>query len=115
MRRPSTIAILTVAFLIALAGTFSLAWRAGRHARRLHWENEPIRPWMSVPFIAHTHHVSTDSLFRAIGLPPHHHDRRPLRIIAREEHKPVAELMQQLDRALAAQGHVHPAPMGKAP
>jgi hypothetical protein len=110
VRRPSTVLILAVAFSVAVAGTFLFALRAGRHARLLRYENEPIRPWMSVPFIAHTHHVPADVLFRAIGLPPHQHDRRPLRLIAREEHRPIDKIIQDLDRALAAEGHLHPAP-----
>jgi len=110
VRRPTSVLILAVAFFVALAGTFVFAVRTGRHARRLHWENEPIRPWMSVPFIAHTHHVPAEILFRAIGIEPQRHDRRPLRKIAREEHRSVAELIRDLDRALAAAGHVHPAP-----
>lgn len=64
VQRPSKSLILVVAFCVAIAGTFILGFRFGRHARRLHWENEPIHPWMSVPFIAHTHHVPSALLFR---------------------------------------------------
>ncbi len=46
-----------LAFALALAGTFVFAYRAGREARHIHAANEPIRPWMSIPFIAHAHHV----------------------------------------------------------
>ncbi|MGA2135339.1 MAG: hypothetical protein ABSH50_23875 [Bryobacteraceae bacterium] len=110
MRRPSTVLVLAVAFFAAVAGTCLFAVRAGRHARLLRWENEPIRPWMSVPFIAHTHHVPAAILFQALGLPPHPHDRRPLRLIAREEHKPIDEVIRDLDHALTAAGHVHSPP-----
>ena len=101
-----------------MAGTFIFAYRAGRNARRLRWENEPIRPWMSVMFIAHTHHVPPALLYRALGMQPQTHDRRPLRLLAREEHRPVADLILDIERALAAAGHTHPAvepPGGKAP
>ncbi len=107
-----------MAFCVAIAGTFIFAFRAGRHAHHLRWENEPIRPWMSVPFIAHTHHVPSAALFRAIGIEPQPHDRRPLRTIAREQHRPVEDLMRDLERALAVAGHTHPSlapPGGKAP
>jgi len=97
-----------VAFVVAIAGTFVFGFRAGRYARHLRWENEPIRPWMSVPFIAHTHHVPPDVLFRAIGLPPYEHDRRPMRAIARAEHRPVDELVRDIEKALADAGHTHP-------
>ena len=107
-----------MAFCVAIAGTFIFAFRAGRHARRLHFENEPIRPWMSVPFIAHTHHVPAAVLFHAIGIEPEQHDRRPLRAIARDQHRPVEDVVRDLERALANAGHTHPVPEsrgGKAP
>jgi hypothetical protein len=107
-----------VAFCVAIAGTFIFAFRAGRHARRLHFENEPIRAWMSVPFIAHTHHVPSAVLFHAIGLEPQQYDRRPLRTIAREQHRPVEDVIRDVERALASAGHTHSAlepPGGKAP
>jgi len=118
VRRPSRGVILAVAFCVAIAGTFVFAYRAGRHARGLRWENEPIRPWMTVPFIAHTHHVPPALLFHALGLEPQQHDRRSLREIAREQHRPVEDAMRDLERALAGAGHTHPSvepPRGKAP
>ncbi len=121
MQRPSNLVILAVAFCVAIAATFIFGIRLSRHARRLRWENEPIRPWMSVPFIAHTHHVPARILYQAIGLEPEPHDRRPLRMIAREQHRPVDDVVRDLERALVNAGHVHPAPSspgsgsGKAP
>jgi len=118
VERPSRLLILAVAFCVAIAGTLIFGFRAGRHARRLHFENEPIRPWMSVPFIAHTHHIPSAILYHAIGLEPQPHDRRPLRAIAREEHRPVEDMIRDVERALASAGHTHPTPeppRGKAP
>jgi len=110
VRRASTVVLLTVALCLAIAGTFIFGYRAGRHAHLLRWENEPIRPWMSVPFIAHTHHVPAHVLYAAIGLEPRPHDRRPLRAIAREQDRTVDDLIRNLEHALAGAGHVHPAP-----
>jgi hypothetical protein len=118
VQRPSRLLILAVAFCVAIAGTFIFAYRAGRHAHRLRWENEPMRPWMSVPFIAHTHHVPATALFQAIGIPPQQRDRRPLRKIAREQNRSVDDLIRTLEGALASAGHTHPAPdaaPGKVP
>jgi uncharacterized membrane protein len=95
-----------LAFLLAIAGTFVFAYRAGRHARQIRAENEPIRGWMSVPFIAHSHHVPASVLFQAIGvLPRQPHDRRSVRRIARDVNRPVAELIAQLQRAIDAAAH----------
>lgn len=105
MKWRSTLAV-GLAFLVAIAGTFVFAYRAGRQARRLHFENEPIRGWMSVPFIAHTHHVPVSVLFQAIGVQPREpHDRRSVRRIAHELNRPVPELMAELQRAIDAASH----------
>ena len=110
VKRPSQLLILAVALCVAIAGTFIFGFRAGRHARHLHWENEPIRPWMTVPFIAHTHHVPPAILFHALGMDPQQHDRRPLRAIARQENRPVENVVRDLEHALTSAGHTHPAP-----
>jgi len=95
-----------LAFLLAIAGAFVLASRAGRQARQIRTENEPIHAWMSVPFIAHTHHVPASVLFQAIGVQPRlPHDRRSVRHIAHDLHRPVPELIAQLQRAIDAAAH----------
>lgn len=78
-------------------------YRAGRQAHRIRMENEPIRAWMSVPFIAHTHHVPASALFAAIGVQPHEpHDRRSIRHLARELNRPVPEVIGELQHAIDA-------------
>ncbi len=97
--------VLGLAFLLAITGTFVFAYRAGRQARQIHSANEPIRAWMSIPFIAHTRHVPAPVLFQAIGLQPEPHDRRSIRHIAHDLKRPVPELMTQLQRAVDAAAH----------
>jgi len=97
--------ILTVglAFILAVAGTFVFATRASRRVRQIRTENEPIHAWMSVPFIAHVHHVPASVLFQAIGVHPREpRDQRSLRRIARDLNRPVPELIAQLQRAIDA-------------
>jgi hypothetical protein len=101
MGQPVRKLIFALALALAIAGTFVFGFRAGRHARRIRWQNEPIHGWMSVPFIAHTHHVAPEILYQAIGLPPHQRDRRPLRRIAREAKRPVADLIRDMESAIA--------------
>ncbi len=96
--------LLAVGLVLAIALTFVFGYRAGRQARRIRWENEPIRSWMSIPFIAHAHHVAPDILYHAIGVTPQPKDHRPLRRIAREQKRPVQQIMQDLNAAIAQNG-----------
>jgi hypothetical protein len=99
---------LGLAFLVAVSVLFIFGYRAARHARYLRSEDQPIHAWMSVPFVAHTHHVATEILYAAIGIAPREHDRRPLRAIARQQHRPVDEVIRDLEKAIAKE-------RGKAP
>ena len=92
--------LLVLGFFLAIAFTFFFGYRAGRTARHVSWQNEPIQSWMSVPFVAHTHHTRSEILFKAIGVPPNPRDRRSIRDIAREEKLPVAELIRTLRNAI---------------
>ena len=95
--------LVALAFVVAIAGTFVFAFRAGRRARHLRAENEPIRAWMSVPFIAHSHHVPPTLLFQAIGVEPRQpRDHRSVRRLAHDLNRPVPELIAQLQRAIDA-------------
>ena len=87
-------------FCLAIAAAFFFTYRAGRIVRHVRWQNEPIQPWMTVPFVAHTRHASEEALFRAIHLKPDPHDRRPIRDIARNERVPVNSLIHDLQEAI---------------
>ena len=92
-----------LAFVLAITFTFVFAARAGRHLRQLRVADEPIHAWMSIPFIAHAHHVPAATLFQAIGVQPRaSYDRRSVRRIAHDLHRPVPELMADLQRAIDA-------------
>jgi len=101
-----------LAFVLAMGGAFLFASRASRRARHFHTANEPIHGWMSIPFIAHSHHVPASVLFQAIGVTPRQpRDRRSVRHIARDLSRPVPELIAQLQRAIDAAAQ----PPGGAP
>jgi hypothetical protein len=110
--------LLVLGLCLAVAFAFFFGYRASRTARHVRWQNEPIQPWMSVPFVAHTHHTRPEVLFQAIGVPPNPRDHRSIRAIARAERLPVDELMRDLRNAIAnAKGSDPQAlpPSGKAP
>ena len=100
-------------FCLAIAATFFFGYRAGRIARHIRFQNEPIKSWMSVPFVAHTFPTGEDVLFDAIHVQPDPRDRRSLREIARTEKVPVSELVHDLQTAIA--NNPSTPPSGKAP
>jgi hypothetical protein len=102
--------LLILGLCLAIAATFFFGYRAGRTARHIRQQNEPIKSWMSVPFVAHTYHVPEDLLFQAIHVAPNPRDHRPIRDIARAEKLPSAELIGELRNAIASAP-----PDGKAP
>jgi len=107
---------LLAGFCLAITATFFFGYRAGRTARHVRWQNEPIQAWMTVPFVAHTHHASEEQLFRAIHVEPNPRDHRPIRDIARTEHVPVRRLIQDLQAAIDSPPAVEAAPpSGRAP
>jgi hypothetical protein len=99
-------------FLAALgvAGLFGV--RAVRRAA--YWRGHRdvmIRPWMSVPYVAHSYRVPPRVLYEALGLKPQPPpDKRPLRLIAREQNRPVEELVGELERAIERERELHPPP-----
>jgi hypothetical protein len=107
------VVILGLVVSLALIVIFSL--RVLRYVR--HPQSEPIRAWMSVPYIAHSYHVPIQDLYSAIGLTGSLHDRRPLMSIAREQGRPVSALIQEITQAIV-QAHptvLPPSPIPSAP
>jgi hypothetical protein len=107
---------LGLALVVAIGATVIFASRAKQNVHRIHSGNEPILAWMSVPFIAHTHHVAAATLFQAIGVQPREpHDRRSLRHLARDLNRPVPELIAQLQRAIDSAAAAPAQPPGGPP
>lgn len=93
--------VLALALVASLAVAALFASRAVHYAKSTRAESEGIRPWMSVPYIAHSKHVPARVLWKALGIPPHSHDRRPIGRIARAQGRPVEELIAALRAAIA--------------
>jgi hypothetical protein len=94
--------LIVIAFLLAAAFAGLFVVRTVRHA--VYWSrhrDETIRPWMSVGYVSHSYRVPPDVLYRAINLNPVPHDRRPLRLIAEQQNRPVAAVTADLEKAIA--------------
>jgi hypothetical protein len=98
-----------IALVLVVLGTGLLAVRTVRRA--VHWRthrDETIRPWMSVPYVAHSYRVPPNVLYQALGIPPQTHDRRPLKQIAREHNRSVDEIISVLKDAIDREHLAHP-------
>lgn len=103
-------------FLVAVVVTSLLMVRAVRRA--VYWRfhrDEPIRAWMSVPYVAHSYRVPPHVLYKAIDLPQDKRDKRPLREIAREQNRPVETLITELQDAIVQARPPYPTPSPPRP
>lgn len=98
--------LLIVALLAAIAITAFFAFRSARSFSGLRGD-VAVEPWMSVPYIARTHHVAPEIIYTAAGLPPDSTDQRPLGSIARAQGRPVGTLIADVEQAIA---HARAAP-----
>jgi hypothetical protein len=98
--------LVLTAFLVITAFT---AFTAVRTARRvIYWRahrDEPIRGWMNVGHVAHSYRVPAAVLYLALGLPEKPPDKRPLREIAKMQHRSMEEI-----RAILLDAIVHARP-----
>ena len=100
-------ALAALALVLSITGLFAV--RTVRRAIywRLH-RDEVIRPWMSIPYVAHSYRVPSHVLYDSLNLfhPPH--DRRPIKEIAKEENRSVEEVIAILQSAIARERREHP-------
>ena len=107
---------LVLALTLALAASGLMALHTVRHVIRMRRAPESIRPWMSIPYIARSRHVPAEVLYKSLGLPPNRRDRRPLGRIARQQGRPVDELIARIETAIAhARGQGPPRQNGSVP
>jgi hypothetical protein len=69
----------------------------------------PIRPWMSVPHIAHAYGVPPHLLFEALQIPPDQGKPRPIGAIARSQQRSVDQVIDEL-RLVIERYHQTPLP-----
>lgn len=94
-----TLALLALALAVALffAVRFMVHW--------VYWQDQrgarpDLEPWMTVGFIAHAWHQPPESIALLIGDPDKLH-RKSLEDIARDQGRPVEDLIAELTAALS--------------
>ena len=101
--------LLILGLVLSLTITVVFTVRAMRHAPRPQVD-EPMRPWMSVTYIAHSYHVPSYVLFQALGLPPKPPDKRPIMDIALAQNRSVETVIADLQNAIIYARPPHPPP-----
>jgi hypothetical protein len=93
---------LVVTLFLLVAGF--TAYRAVHTVRRVvYWQahrDEPIRGWMTVGFVAHSYRVPSHVLYDALGLTDKPRDKRPLREIAKTQHRSMDDVRAILQDAI---------------
>ena len=98
--------LVVMAFVLVVSVTGLFAVRTVRRAIYWHYhQDEPIRAWMNVGYVAHSYHVPPHVLYQALGLPHKPPDKRPLREIAKEQNRSMDEI-----RALLMDAIIHARP-----
>jgi hypothetical protein len=100
--------LVAVAFFLSLALGIVFVIRAVRPAVYWHYhQDEPIRGWMTMGYVAHSYHVPPVVLHQALGL-PEKPDRRPLREIAKAQNRSMDEITTALLGAIARARRPYP-------
>jgi len=111
--------IVVAALVLTVVVTGLFAVRTVRRA--MYWRahrDEVIRPWMSIPYVAHSYRVPPHVLYKALGIPPQAHDRRPLKQVAREQNRSVDEVTSVLRDTITRERANYPRdapPPGRSP
>lgn len=104
-------AVVAVAFVLSLSVAVIFVVRAVRPALYWHYhQDEPIRGWMNIGYVAHSYHVPPYVLHQALGLPLQPPDRRPLREIAKSQNRSMDEIRTVLLDAIVHSRPPYPPP-----
>jgi hypothetical protein len=110
-------AIAALVVVVLLTSVFAV--RTFRRA--IYWRmhrDEVIRPWMSLPYVAHSYRVPPHVLYDALKIEHPPHDRRPIRQIAKEQNRPVNDVIKTLNDTITRSRQPPPSngpPPGRSP
>ena len=90
-----------IGLIVALMMTTIFTVRAFHQLSRIRSRaDEPIRPWMTVPYIARSYGVPPPVLFEALDLQPGPDALRPIGRIAKAQNRPVEAVINTLMDAI---------------
>jgi len=104
-----TIIIIGILLCLALVGTAFAAFTAiqavhtfqQQHTLAKEGDVSTIRPWMTVPYVAHTYHVPESYLYQSLHISGQHPPRHvPLHVLAARYHRPVSEVVHELQMSI---------------
>lgn len=108
--------MVAVAFLVSMSLAIFFVVRAVRPMIYWHYhQDEPIRGWMTMGYVAHSYHVPPHVLHQALGLPDKLPDRRPLREIAKTQNRSMDEIRTVLLQAIVQARRANPASSSPPP
>jgi hypothetical protein len=100
---------LVLGFVLSLVIIVVFAIRSVRQAPHLRVD-EPIRPWMTVPYIAHSYRVPSYVLYQTLGISAQRLDKRPISVIARLQNRSVESVIAALKDAITRARPPYPTP-----
>lgn len=96
---------------LALALTAVFAFRAVRRAPGRK-PNEPVRAWMNVPHVAHSHGIPPHVLYEALNIPfTKPLDRRTLSAIAAAQHRSTGAVIKDVENVIKTSRPPYPPPL----
>lgn len=114
--------IAVAVFVVIVSLTALFAVRTVR--RTIYWrlhQDETIRAWMTIPYVAHSYRVPPPVLYDALAIDHPPRDRRPIREIAQKQNRSVEEVITVLQTAIARErsspprGQPPPPAAGRSP
>lgn len=78
---------------------------------------DTIRPWMTVPYIAHVYHVPINYLYRSLNITDPHSSRNhvTLHALALHYQRPVDSVIHDVQKAILTYRKQHPSPAQPRP
>jgi hypothetical protein len=101
-------------WLVALLFLLVLGF-TGLYAVRTTRQDEPIRGWMTVGYVARSYRVPSYILYQALGLPHRPPDKRPLFKIAKSQKRSMNEMRAILQDAIVHARPPYPPPPAPPP